>query len=32
MYFSPSLRIHLTKAGLKVKVDNVECRYKLEIV
>ena len=24
--------IRLTKAGFKVKVDNVECRYKLEIV
>jgi hypothetical protein len=24
--FSPG-QIHLTKAGFKVKVDNVECRY-----
>lgn len=32
MDFSIRRRIRLTKAGFKVKVDNVECRYKLGIV
>ena len=32
MDFLSRLQIHLTKVGFKVKVDNVERRYKLGVV